>query len=178
VLNRLGQIGFRLWRARRGVTAVEFGFVCVPLIGIMIATMQVATTYFSQQALETAAEKGARLLLTGQAQHAGMSAGAFKSAVCSALPTYMTCDNLLIDVDVADDFSAATTTAPTITYDAEGNPNNVFRYNTGSPNEIIVVRTMYVWGVQKGFFAFDISTMTGNRRLLMSTAVFRAENYS
>ena len=106
MLIRLGQIGFRLWRARRGVTAVEFGFVCVPLIGIMIATMQVATTYFSQQALETAAEKGARLLLTGQAQNAGMSAAAFKSAVCGALPTYMTCDNLLIDVDVADDFSA------------------------------------------------------------------------
>jgi Flp pilus assembly protein TadG len=162
---------------RRGVTAVEFGFVSIPLIAIMIAVLQVATTFFSQQALQTAAEKGARLLMTGEAQKAGFNAAKYKTAVCSVLPSYMKCANLLIDVDVATNFGAATTTAPTITYDSSGNPNNTFKFNAGNPGDIVVVRTMYVWDVQKGFYAFDISTLTGNRKLMMSTSVFKAENY-
>lgn len=168
-----------LRRDRRGVTAIEFGFISVPLIGIMIAILQVATTFFTQQALETAAEKGSRLLMTGQVQNAGMSAAAYKTTVCGALPTYMKCANLLVDVDVAsgNDFSGATTTLPTITYDASGNPNNSFKFNTGNPGDIVVVRTMYVWAIQKGFFGFNLANMTGNRRLLISTSVFKAENY-
>ncbi|MGJ3626060.1 TadE/TadG family type IV pilus assembly protein [Sphingomonas sp. MMS24-JH45] len=102
------------------MTAIEFGFIALPLIGIMIAILQIATTFFTQQALETAAEKGSRLLMTGQVQKAGMSAAAYKTAVCGALPTYMKCANLLVDVNVAtgNDFSGATTTLPTITYDS------------------------------------------------------------
>lgn len=168
-----------LRRDRRGVTAIEFGFIALPLIGIMIAILQIATTFFTQQALETAAEKGSRLLMTGDVQKAGMNATAYKNKVCSVLPAYMQCANLLVDVDVAsgNSFSGATTTLPTITYDSAGNPNNSFKFNTGNPGDIVVVRTMYVWAIQKGFFGFDLANMTGNRRLLISTTVFKAENY-
>ena len=167
----------RIRADRRGVTAVEFGFIVMPLMALLVATLQIATTMFTQQALETVAEKGARLLLTGQPQKAGMSAATFRTAMCGTLPGYMKCDKLMIDVAVANDFSSAVTTMPTITYDSSGKPNNSWSYNAGNPGDIIVMRTMYVWDVQKGPLGFDIANLTANRRLLIATSVFRAENY-
>ena len=167
----------RLWRERRGVTAVEFGLIAMPLMGLMIATLQIATTMFTQQVLETTAEKAGRLLLTGRAQNARMSQSQFKSAVCGTLAAYMKCDNLLIDVQTVDDFSSAVTTLPTITYGQDGKPNNKTAYSAGNPGDIVVLRVMYVWGVQGGPLGFDISNLTSNRRMLMATSVFRSENY-
>jgi Flp pilus assembly protein TadG len=167
----------RLARDRRGVTAIEFGFIVTPLMALLIAILQIATTYFADQALETATEKGARLLMTGQSQKAAMTAASFKTAMCGALPSFMSCDNLMVDVTVVGDFGNAVTTAPTITYDSAGKPTNSWSFKVGNPGDIVVMRAMYVWGVQNGPLGFDITTMSNNRRLLMATSVLRVENY-
>lgn len=160
---------------RRGVTVVEFAFVAGPFLALLIAILQVSLTFFAQQNLETTAEKSVRQLLTGQAQSSGMTQSQFKSLVCSKLSSFMKCANVIVDVQVASKFSSANTGVPTLTYNSSGNITNTWVYKPGVPGEITVARIMYVWDVSKGPLGFDISTLSGDKRLLISTSVFKTE---
>jgi Flp pilus assembly protein TadG len=158
--------------------AIEFAFVVGPLVALLIAVLQTSLTYFAQENLETTAEKSVRQLLTGAAQNSNLSQAQFKSLVCSKLPAFMNCANILIDVQVADDFSTANTSTPKLTYDKQGNITNTWSYNPGAPGNITVVRIMYIWNVSKGPLGFDLSTLSTGQRLLISTSVFKTEPYS
>lgn len=168
----------RLATDRRGVTAVEFSFIVGPLIALLIAILQISLTFFAQQNLETVAEKATRALMTGSAQASKLSQSGFKTLACSKLPGFMQCAKLMIDVQVANSFSDAAAPLPTITYDAQGNPNNSWRYDPGTPGSIVIVKTMYVWNVAQGPLGFNLSTMSGGRRLLIATSVFKTEPYT
>lgn len=168
----------RFGRDRRGVTIVEFAFVAGPLMALLIAILQVSLTFFAQQNLETAAEKSTRVLMTGEAQQARMSAADFKALTCAQLPRFMKCANVMVDVTVATSFSAANIASPTITYNASGQPNNAWSYNAGVPGDIVIVKTMYVWDTARGPLGFDLSTLSGGKRLLIATSVFKTEFYS
>jgi Flp pilus assembly protein TadG len=168
----------RLARDSRGTTLVEFAFVVGPLLALLLAVVQTSLVFFTQQILETVAEKSVRQLLTGAAQNNNMTQAQFKALVCSKLPAYLKCANVMIDVRTANTFSSADTGSPTLTYDNQGNPTNSWVYNPGAPGEITVARIMYIWNTQKTPLGFDLSTMSNNRRLLISTSVFKTEPYS
>lgn len=159
----------------RGAALIEFAFVAGPFIALLIATLQVSLVFFAQQNLETIAEKSVRQLLTGQAQSSGMTKAQFKSLVCFNRPAFMKCENFLIDVQVASAFSSADTGLPTLTYDGGGNVNDNFAYKPGVAGEITVARIMYIWDANKGPLGFDISNLSGGKRLLISTSVFKTE---
>lgn len=167
----------RLLGNRRGVTVIEFAILSLPFFALLIAVFQVTTTFFAQQALETSADKAMRQLLTGQAQQANMSQSDFKQFACTKLPAFMKCGNLIIDVRNASDFASADLSMPAITYDANGNVTTTGSFDPGAPGQITIVRLMYVWSVQKGPLGFDISTLSGNRRLLSATSVFKTEQF-
>lgn len=166
-----------LRRDRRGATAIEFALVALPLMAMLIAVLEVTTTFFAQQVLETAAERGSRLLMTGAAQKTNMTSAAFKSKMCTYLPGFLKCSRLVIDVDIATDFSMADTTAPAVTLDGNGNPTGTRSFRLGNPGDIVIMNTMYVWDVQAGPLGFDLSTLSRGKRLLITTSVFKTENY-
>jgi len=166
----------RLSRDERGAALIEFGFVVIPLAGLLVATLQICLVFFAQQNLETAAEKATRQIMTGQAQQAGMTASGFRSLVCSKLPSFMTCSNVMVDVQTVSSFSSVQN-LPTITYDANGNVTNSWSFNPGGAGSINVVRVMYIWNVVASPLGFDLSTMSGSRRLLVATAVIKTEPY-
>lgn len=168
----------RLIRDIRGATLIEFAFVAAPFIALLVATVQVSLTFFTQQCLETTTEKSVRQLLTGQAQSSGMTQAQFKNSVCTNLPAFMKCANVLVDVRVASSFSSANPSAPTLTYDSNGNLTTPMSYQPGSPGQITVARVMYIWDTQRGPLGFDLATLSAGKRLLMSTAVFKTEAYS
>lgn len=168
----------RLRLDRRGATLVEFAFVAGPFLALLIAIFQVSLTFFTQQNLETAAEKAVRQMLTGQAQTNNMTQAQFKSLVCSKLPAFMKCANVMVDVQVADKFADADIGTPTLRFDSSGNITNAWVYQPGVPGQITVARIMYVWDTAKGPLGFDLSTMSGGKRLLMSTSVFKTEPYA
>lgn len=161
----------------RGVAVIEFALIATPLIALMIAIIQTSMTFFAQQTLETATEKATRTLFTGSAQSSGSTQAQYKALVCSKLPVFMKCANLLVDVQSASSFSSATLTAPTITYDSNGNVTNTFKFTPGTAGSINVVRIMYIWNTQKGPLGFDLSTMSNGNRLLLATSVFKVEPY-
>lgn len=174
---RLGRGFVRLGRDRKGTAAMEFAFIAAPLAALMVAILQTSLVFFAQQTLETAAEKSVRQLVTGQAQRDGLSAAQFKTLVCSKLPSFMKCANVMVDVRTATNFSSAST-APTLTFDGTGNVSNSWQYAPGGSGAINVATIMYIWSTQTGPLNFDLSTMSSNRRLLYATAVFRTEPYS
>ncbi len=100
------------WRGARGLGAfarhwcrlviddeagasLEFALLAPAFIALILAITNTLLIYLAQEALETAAESAARLLLTGQAQtfqyytgstvHTGMSATQFTNAICGTL---------------------------------------------------------------------------------------------
>ncbi|MEO5865660.1 MAG: TadE/TadG family type IV pilus assembly protein [Sphingomonas sp.] len=158
--------------------ALEFALIIVPLAALMIAILQTSLAFFAQQTLETTAEKSVRQLMTGQAQQANMTQAQFKTLVCSKLPSFMTCSNVIVDVQSAASFGAVSTAPPTLTYDASGNITNSWKYTPGGAGAINVAKIMYIWSVQSGPLGFDISTMSSGKRLLIATAVFKTEPYA
>src|SRR5688572_28492747 len=85
-------------RDRRGGVIVEFAAVAAPFFALIIANLVTALAMFSQQVLDTTTEKMSRRLMTGQEQQAGTTKAAFKTAVCSDLPTLMICDRVMVNV--------------------------------------------------------------------------------
>lgn len=161
---------------RRGATIIEFALVSMPLFALLIAIIQTSLVFFAQQALDTTSEKAVRSLVTGSVQKTNMTAAQYKAQVCTKLPMFMKCANLMVDVRAVNGFSAADTSTPTITYDAAGNPNNL-SFSPGDSSRITIVRLMYVWDVAPGPLGFDLSTLSRGKRLMVSTSVFKAEPY-
>ncbi len=160
-----------------GATIVEFAFVVAPFIALILAILVTMLVFFAQQALETAGEAAARLVFTGQAQQNGWSASQYKTQVCTHLPPILSCSKLMVDVETVASFSAASTAAPTITYDASGNP--IMPYQAGGAGNIVIVRLMYLWPVATGPMGFNLGNQAGtNNRLLIATSVAQTEPYT
>ena len=175
VVRVIGRHSAALARDTRGATVIEFVLVAAPFLALIFAVIQTSLVFFSQQTLETAAEDTARLIVTNQAQQAGMSQSAFKQAACSQLPSFMDCNNLMVDVRTADDFADVDTGMPALTYDASGNVSNKWEFEMGGAEQVVVMRLMYQLPVVSAPLGFDVSNMQGGRRLLVATSVFQPE---
>lgn len=163
----------RFARRKDGAAAVEFALVAAPFIALLFAIIETALIFFAGQALETATADSARLILTGQAQTQGLTLTTFKQNVCTRIYGLFDCANgIKIDVRKYSSFSAADLTRP-----VDNNGNVVENYNPGGPCEIVVVRMMYQFPVYVSLMGFNLADMTGNKRLLVATSVFRNEPY-
>ena len=177
-LRRGSIFRFRTWRAfakrEEGATAVEFGLVIVPFIALLFAIMQTAMVFFSSQTLETAAADSARLILTGQAQTSSLTQASFKTEVCKKIFGIFDCVNgVTVDVQKYSNFASVDMSRPV---DGTGKvkPGG---YNPGGPCEIVVMRLIYEFPVYVSLLGFDLSDMTGGKRLIVATSVFRNEPY-
>src|SRR3712207_8656069 len=81
------------WTLRRfrkdqdGATAVEFGLIAVPFLGLLFAIVETALMFWSTQVLETAVANASRTIYTGQFQgtndqNAADIGAKFKKEVC------------------------------------------------------------------------------------------------
>ncbi|MCW2314866.1 Flp pilus assembly protein TadG [Rhodoblastus acidophilus] len=174
--RRLWAEGRRLMVASEGSTAVEFALIALPFFVVLLAIFQVAILFLAQHELETAVEKTARGLLTGQTQQANMTQQQFTNSVCVNLPALFTCSNLMVDLQTAGAFSSADTSAPTLTYEG-GKVANAWKFDTGASGSIMVLRVMYQFPVLPGLMALNLSNLANGSRLLMASAVFQAESY-
>lgn len=160
----------------RGATAVEFALVAAPLVALTLAGVQTAIIYFFDQTLQTATEKSARSLMTGNAQLAGMTQTQFLNLVCTNAPVF-TCANLMVDVESASSFSSISTTPLTPTYNAQGQVTNTWGYSPGGPGDIVIVRVMYNWPVVGGPLSLNLANQANGDYLIQATSVFKNEPY-
>jgi Flp pilus assembly protein TadG len=165
----------RFIRQQDGSAAIEFGLVALPFLALTFAIMETALIFFAGQTLEAATAASARLIMTGQAQTAGFSATTFKTAVCNQIFGLFDCANgVYIDVKSYANFASVSTTQP-ITNGQLDTSN--MAYTPGGPGSIVVVSLYYQWPVYVSLLSNNLQNLTGNKRLLVATSVFRNEPY-
>jgi Flp pilus assembly protein TadG len=168
-------------RDSKGATAVEFALIATPFLAILAALIQTFLAFFAQSVLENAVRQSSRQILTGQVQtqDSGLSQSAamaaFQQAVCSNAAHLFTCTGLMVDVEVANNWSSANTGMPTLTYDSNGNVNNAWQFNPGNAGDIVVVRVIYLWPVFFGQIAFNLANQPNGSREIMASAAFQNE---
>jgi Flp pilus assembly protein TadG len=166
---------------RKAATAVEFALVAMPFLAILAALMQTFLLFFAQSVLENAVRASARQILTGQTQSADASLSqsaaqtAFTNAVCTNAAVLFSCAGLMVDVEVANNWSSANTGMPVLTYNAQGQVNNTWQFNPGNAGDIVVVRVMYLWPVFFGPIAFNMANQANGTREIMASAAFQNE---
>jgi Flp pilus assembly protein TadG len=165
---------FSFLRNRRGATAVEFGLVAAPFVGILIVILEAALVFFAQEVLQTATTDAARLIMTGQAQTSSLTQSQFQQDVCADAAVLFNCAGIYVNVQTFSSFSAMTQLSPL----QSGTFNSgTLNYSMGTAGDIMLVQVFYQWPVILGPLNFVLSNMNGNYRLLVGTAVFRNEPY-
>jgi Flp pilus assembly protein TadG len=169
--------GKALIRREDGAAAVEFGLVAAPFIALLFALVEAMLVFFAGRLLDVAVAQSSRQILTGSAQASNMTASGFATAVCQNVYALFTCSKFMIDVETYASFSAANTSAPTLTFDVNGNVTNTWQFAPGGQNDIVVVQVMYQWPVFLGPLGLNLSNLANGNRLLVGTSVFKNEPY-
>jgi Flp pilus assembly protein TadG len=165
----------------KGATAVEFALIATPFLALITGLIQTFLIFFAQSVLENAVRASARQILTGQVQTADATLSptaamtAFHQTVCNNANVLFTCTGLMVDVQVANNWSSTNTAMPTLTYDSSGNVNNTWQFNPGNAGDVVVVRVMYLWPVFFGPLAFNWGNQANGSREIMASAAFQNE---
>ncbi len=165
----------RFRRNRSGATVVEFALVAPVFFALLFAILETAILFFAGQVLETITQESARMIMTGQAQSAGYQQADFQAYVCKQIPALFTCNNIYIDVQSYPAFSNITNSSQ---IDNAGNfISNNLQYNPGGPGQIVKVTLSYQWPLIVTGLGYNISNLSGSKRLLTATAAFQNEPY-
>lgn len=170
-----GRLARRFVRQQDGAAAVEFALVATPFLALLFAVLETAMVFFANQTLEAAAANSSRLIMTGQAQTANYTKADFKAAVCARIYGLFDCTNgLTVDVKTYSTFGTVNNTPPVT--------NGVFdttqaAYLPGGPGCIVVVTLYYQWPIYVSMYNTGLSNLSGSKRLLVATSVFRNEPY-
>jgi Flp pilus assembly protein TadG len=165
----------RRFRYRRGSAVVEFALVAPMFFALLFAIIETALMFFASQVLETVTQDSARQIMTGQAQNASLTQSQFKSLVCSKIVALFDCTNgISIDVQSYSQFNSVNVSSPIDGSKNFTNPNN---YSPGGPGDIVVVRVFYQWPILVTKFGYDITNLSGSKRLLTATAAFQNEPF-
>jgi len=170
----------RFCRVRDAATAVEFALIAPAFLATLIAFLQTCLFLFAQMALQNAAVEVGRYFLTGQAQNNGWTAGTVQNNVCN-LPNFpsvlFNCSNLVGVVQTYSSFAAANTSAPALSFNAQGQVTTGWTYNPGTQGEIMVVQLVYPWSTVSGPLGLVLSNLPNNAAEMMGVTAFRVEPY-
>ncbi len=95
---------------RRGVTALEFALIAVPLLLMLFGILQVGFYLKSRNDLDLVTSAAARQIMVGsvQSQYAALTADQFKAAyLCPNLPSTFSCDQLVVTATMFDEADTA-----------------------------------------------------------------------
>jgi len=167
----------RLVRSDSGAAAVQFAIVAAPFLTLLVAIFQTGIVFLAARVLDEVTSQSSRYIMTGQAQQAGLTQAGFATYVCNQTIALFNCNNFMINVQNYTSFSSASTTTPTLTFDANGNVTNTWSWSPGNPGDIVVVQVMYQWPLVLGPLGFSLANLSNGNRLLISTAAFKNEPY-
>lgn len=86
---------------RRGVAAVEFGFVVLPMLMTICAIIEVGYCYFVSSTLDRATYIAARAVQTGAVSTAALTAQQFITQyICPAVAGVLTCSSIVVNMTI------------------------------------------------------------------------------
>ena len=164
-------------RARRGATVVEFALIAPVFLATLIAILQTTLFRFAQQTLQNAATQAGRLFMTGQAQNSGTTQTQFASTICPMVQPLFNCNALMVNVQNYSNFSGANASAPTLTFNAQGQVSNSWSYSPGTPGQVMVVQLIYQWPLVGGPLGYALANLGNGNTEMMGVTSFRVEPY-
>ncbi|MEH3039192.1 MAG: TadE/TadG family type IV pilus assembly protein [Sphingomonas paucimobilis] len=169
------RIGRKAFSANvRGSTVVEFALITPVFLMFLLGMFETSIVYFSQQALESAAEETMRSIVVGELRSQAAPRPAAVRDICDRLPAYMRCGRMTMDV----------TSVPTL---ADLKPadlravrsdaaKSASRYDTGGLGDIVALRLYYEWPATLPLTNPDGRSPDGTS-LLVATRIGKAEGY-
>ena len=184
---RFGASKLRLFsKDRKGTTAIEFGLIALPFFVFAFSIMLVGMKYFTENAVEHAVEKAARDIRTGQAQKAGKTLDDFRTMVCDAAGSYITCDaKLVVHVQSGAEWADITPT-PCLTGGAltpsAGTGTDPLADSSGVAEAVVLVTACYEWDMtqvfQLGGIGDAVGDMGNGSSLVQAVSTFKTEPYN
>ena len=164
-------------RCENGATAIEFALVSFPFIFMIIGIIEMSLMFTAQSVLDRATSNAARLVRTGQLQQLSGAAQqtAFEDAVCDYAGFLMDCSQIQYLVQDIEDFAEANTFAAP-EFDEDGNMV-VTGFSLGGSSDVVFMRVVYRYPIVTPIMAQFLGNSEGNKRVLMSTNVLKAEPY-
>jgi Flp pilus assembly protein TadG len=163
--------------AQQGVTAVEFALLAPAFFAVLLGIFQMSIFLYAQANLQAAASEGGRLFMTGQAQNASMTEANFLNQICPMIQTLFNCNNVMINVQSYSNFSSASASPPTLSYNAQGQVTNTWSYSPGTPGQVMVVQLIYQWPIIGGPLGNLLPNNANGSAEIMGVAAFRVEPY-
>jgi Flp pilus assembly protein TadG len=148
------------------------------LLGVI---METGLMMFTEYTLQSAVQDSARLIRTGQAQSAPLSAGQFKAKICATTGLIIDCANG-VTVYVRSEANFATLQAdlpnflnigPAVT----GKPAGPNCYKTGQPSQPAAVVATYDWYFNMLGMSFLGNVAGNSARRLVGFAIFQNEPF-
>ena len=165
----------RFARDSRGAAAIEFALLVAPLLFLLMGIMEVSMQYFVSTALDSAVQRAARLVRTGQAQTQAMTVADLKEQMCSDILDMFDCmSNSYLLVDTADDLVAPAYSLPV---DSDGEFVSDVTFNMGSGHSYVIVRGYFQFSPLFNVFGALTPTLSNGKHLLVASALFRNEPF-
>jgi Flp pilus assembly protein TadG len=179
--TRLSRFLTRFLRADRGVTAVEFALISLPLMLMTFGLLELGLVFLVSATLDTAVETSAREIRTGEFQTSAANTRAdFKNLVCSKM-TWLQgqcAANLWLDVRTFATFSALAANPPVNPATFNPAAPGATCFTAGNPTDIVLVRAYFQWTLFTPVLNSALANTGSTQRLLTSTTAFRNEPYN
>ncbi len=173
VMSRLGRY---FARDEKASPTVEFALVAPLFFAIVLATLQAATIFLVKAFFESAAEAGARIVLTNQTE--SMTTAQFKAQICAELTALFNCGQVTVELTP---LPTGTTNLSSLLpqFNSKGNlvgtPPVDVGANAGAAGTDMLLVVMYPWPVYGGPLGLNFSNMGNGAMLMASTQIFRIE---
>jgi Flp pilus assembly protein TadG len=171
----------RFRRDRRGAAAVEFAIVVMPFFAVVGLIMETSFQAYSLASLDDALRRGSRGLQLGTLQAGGKDVDAFKQDVCRLLQSWMTCNNLVVDVRPVARYDDLDINAkgPGGTHIGRTSPLKPQQagntYCPGRAGDVMVVRANYKIPT---IFGYWVTSPVGDHYVISSAHTFRTEPFT
>ncbi len=161
---------------REGSAAVEFAMVATPFFLMIFAVLELGLVFLVDSMLENAVVEASRVVRTGQADEANLSAAQFKTALCAEMSVFQgdCASRADIDIRVMPEFSQGLPESPI--------KNGVInrgdmQYDIGGPGDLMLVRVFYSQPLVTPFMQDAMSRLDSGAAVISVATAFRNEPY-
>ena len=188
--NSINSFSKKFRRDREGATAVEFAILGLPFAALLFGIIEISVVFIITTNTEHAVSEVAREIRTGEFQTSGgNSAGAFKTAICSAMSGLGNCNKLRVDVVKAATGKFSELNLPVSPPVCAGTPAEIEacqkaqpampadEYATTESEDVVIVRVQYVHQLTIPSTITGLANASGNTRVITATTAFRNEPF-
>lgn len=174
------RVGGRFARNSAGATAVEFALLASPFLALFGVVVETGFVALEQLTLDIAVDRGSRLLRTGAFQDASDGSDPsqrFQRIVCGSQVVLFPCVDLRLDISRSPAFSSSQPAEPFDKTKKTWALGFGTRFDCPQGGDTVTVRVAVPVLRLFQFMDYTGRIMTDKTQLLVTTSVFKAEDY-